>query len=297
MKVAALYDIHGNVPALEAVLRDVRGARVDEIVVGGDVVPGPMAREALALLDGLEIPVAPIVGNSEAAVLALMRGEDPGPMPPMAREVVAWTARELDPSHEQRFAGWPRLRRLWIPGLGAVVFCHGTPRHENEVFTRRTPEERLIPVFENLGADVVVCGHTHMQFDRRIGVVRVVNAGSVGMPFGGSGAHWLLLGPDIQFRNTPYDLEKAAARIRGTAYPRADEFASCHVLNPPSEASMLEALGRTELSYDPSAPRGRTDRSASPGVGTSPSLDTVPARRIVHETRTTILPRARRVPR
>jgi diadenosine tetraphosphatase ApaH/serine/threonine PP2A family protein phosphatase len=89
-----------------------------------------------------------------------------------------------------------------IPELGEVLFCHATPRNENECFTRLTPEHRLRSVFEALNVPVVVCGHTHMQFDQMIGRTRVVNAGSVGMPFGEPGADWLLLGPDVELRHT-----------------------------------------------------------------------------------------------
>jgi hypothetical protein len=77
-----------------------------------------------------------------------------------------------------------------------------------------------------------------------VGGVRVVNAGSVGMPFGEPGAHWLLLGPEVELRRTSYDLEEAASRIRATEYPQAAEFASRNVLRPPSEAQMLEAFSR-----------------------------------------------------
>jgi putative phosphoesterase len=255
MRVAALYDVHGNLPALEAVLREVREAGVDTIVVGGDVVPGPMVLETFDLLDRLDVPVVSILGNSEVAVLAQMRGEDPGPMPAAAREVVAWAAAELATDREPPFARWPKTLRLQLPGLGDVLFCHGTPRHENEIFTRLTAEDRLLPVFESVEADVVVCGHTHMPFDRMVGGVRVVNAGSVGMPFGPPGADWLLLGPDIRFRHTDYDLEAAAARIRRTRYPQAEEFAAKNVLDPPGEALMLQVLGRAELRYGPAVTR------------------------------------------
>jgi hypothetical protein len=85
-----------------------------------------------------------------------------------------------------------------------------------------------------------------MQFDRMIGSTRVVNAGSVGEPFGDPGAYWVLLGPGVQLRHTPYDLEKAAERIQATHYPQAQEDAQ-NVLQPPSEAEMLEAFGRAEL--------------------------------------------------
>jgi putative phosphoesterase len=247
MRVAAIYDIHGNLPALEAVLQDIRQAEADHIVVGGDVVPGPMPRETLARLLDLDIPVEFIQGNCEIAVLAEMTGTDPGPLPEQARATMQWTAQQLSAQDLQLFATWPKTLRIQIPGVGDVLFCHATPRSQTECFTRSTPEDRLLPVFNGLEAAVVVCGHTHMQFDRRIGAIRVVNAGSVGMPFGRPGACWLLLGPTVQLRHTSYDLARAAERIRGTDYPQAEEFAARNVLQPPSEEEMLEAFARAEL--------------------------------------------------
>src|SRR5439155_24331403 len=114
-----------------------------------------------------------------------------------------------------------------------------------EVFTRRTAEDRLLPLFEGLGVSVVVCGHTHMQFDRIIGRTRVVNAGSVGMPFGAPGAYWVLLGPDVELRRTPYDLTKAAERFRATRHPRSREEAQS-ILHPPYVEEMLVLFGGAE---------------------------------------------------
>ena len=258
MRVAALYDIHGNLPALEAVLEEVRAAGVDNVVVGGDVLPGPMPREVLDLLIGLKIPTHFILGNSELAVLAQIGVDDPAqvkywgttsgkPLPDPAREQLRWTMKQLHPDCEPIIRCWPKTLRLAIEGCGEVFFCHGTPRSETECFTRSTPEDRLIPVFDGLGVAVVVCGHTHMQFDRRIGTVRVVNAGSVGMPFGNPGANWVLLGQRIEFRHTSYDLNAAAERIGRTRYPGAVEFASDNVLCPPSEEQMLRVLAAAEL--------------------------------------------------
>ena len=144
-------------------------------------------------------------------------------------------------------AGWPKTLRVEILGLGEVLFCHATPRDENECFTRLTPEDRLLLLFEGLNVAVVVCGHTHMQFDRMIGRTRVVNTGSVGMPFGEPGADWLLLGPDVQLRHTSYDFAKAAERIRNTTYPQAQDFAARYVLQPPSEKDMLEVFTRAQV--------------------------------------------------
>ena len=258
MRVAALYDIHGNLPALEAVLAEVARVDVDRIVVGGDVMPGPMPREALERLLALDRPVQFIYGNGERAVLAQMAAgsEDAttywgtvsgAPPPEPVREVLRWTARQLRPDHAPLIAAWPATVTLDIEGLGHVLFCHSTPRSETEVFTRATPEERLAPIFEELPASVVVCGHTHMQFDRRIGRTRVVNAGSVGMPYGDPGAYWVLLGSEVELRRTLYDLSTAAERIRSTPYPQAEPFAERNVLHPASEEEMLRAFGPMEL--------------------------------------------------
>jgi predicted phosphodiesterase len=247
MRVAALYDIHGNLPALEAVLEEVRRAQVDRIVVGGDVVVGPMSRDAVHRLLDTGMPVDFILGNCEVAVLADMDGRDPGPLPEQVLAAVHDTAQQFQPEDQQLMASWPKTLRLEIPGVGGVYFCHATPRNENECFTRLTPEDRLRPIFDPLDVRLVVCGHTHMQFDRMIGTTRVVNAGSVGMPFGEPGADWLLLGPDVQLRHTSYDLANAAARIRRADYPQAEDFVSRYLLEPPAEEDMLALFTRAQL--------------------------------------------------
>ncbi len=247
MRVAAIYDIHGNLPALEAVLQDIHQAEAELVVVGGDIVPGPMPRETLACLLNFDIPVQFIQGNGEIDALAEMAGTGASRVPEQFREIVRWSAQQLYPEYEQLLAGWAKTLHVEVDGLGVVLFCHATPRDDNEIFTRLTSEERLLPIFEGLDVSMVVCGHTHMQFDRMIGSVRVVNAGSVGMPFGEPGAYWLLLDADVQLRHTPYDLIKAAERIREMNYPQAQEFVAHYVLQPPSEEEMLKAFTRAEL--------------------------------------------------
>jgi putative phosphoesterase len=247
MRIAALYDIHGNLPALGAVLEQVRAAGVDRIVVGGDVLPGPMPAETLTRLFDSSIPVQFIQGNGEVAVLAELAGREAYALPKQVQEIIRWTAQQLSTEHARVIANWPKTLRLEIPSLGEVLFCHATPRNENENFTRLTPEEVLMPLFEDLNASVVVCGHTHMQFDRMVGKTRVVNAGSVGMPFGEPGADWLLLGRDVELRHTSYDLAHAAARIRATKYLQAEDFAARNVLQPPSEEEMRKVFSRAEM--------------------------------------------------
>jgi putative phosphoesterase len=242
VRIAALYDIHGNLPALEAVLREVEASGVDRIVVGGDVLPGPMPSDCLARLMNLDLQLHFIQGNGDREVIA-----PTGAVPEPYRESMRWNADQLRPEDAERLARWPLTIRLDVDGLGEVLFCHATPRNDTEIFTRLTPDEPLLGIFGGLGVSIAVCGHTHMQFDRTIGGVRVINAGSVGMPFGDPGAYWLMLGPGVQFRRTSYDLSDAAQRIRSTGYPKADEFAARNVLQPPTEKEMLAAFRHAEL--------------------------------------------------
>jgi putative phosphoesterase len=259
MRVAALYDIHGNLPALEAALQEVRLAGVDQIVVGGDVLPGPMPRETLACLLDLDLPMQFLQGNGDREVLVRMRGMETVTVPEQFRETLHWVAQQLQPEHERLLASWPKTVRVAIDRIGETLFCHATPRSDTEIFTRLTPEERLLPVFERIDADLVICGHTHMQFDRTVGRIRVMNAGSVGAPSGEPGAYWLLLGPEVEFRHTCYDLTQAAERIRATHYPLAREAAQ-GILQPPSEEETLKAITGLELRQQKQAESDSSDR-------------------------------------
>jgi predicted phosphodiesterase len=213
---------------------------------------GPWPRESLDRLLALEIPTHFIAGNGDREVLARMAGIETAwyrAAPEAWREPVRWTAEQPGPQHRRQMERWPPAREIEMPGAGKVLFCHATPRNDTDIFTRLTPEERLLPVFAGVGASTVVCGHTHMQFERMIGGVRVVNAGSVGMPFGEPGADWLLLGTEIELRHTGYDLASAAQLVRQTAYPQAEEFAARSILRPPSEREMLAAYARAEVKH------------------------------------------------
>lgn len=259
-RVAALYDIHGNLPAVEAALAAVDAARADVIVVGGDVVPGPMPRETLELLLGLGPRAHFIRGNCDRLVVDTFDGRPLTGLPPAVRESFAWTAGQLDRRHRDFLAGLPATLAMDVQGLGAILFCHATPRDDDEIFTAITPVERLRPMLEGVAERVIVCGHTHLQFDRMVDGGRVINAGSVGMPFGRPGAHWLLLGPDVRPMRTEYDRERAAALVRATGYPGGEEFASRHVLEPYTEDEMLRV-------FESGAPGAQTAPPRRPGSG------------------------------
>ena len=253
MKIAALYDIHGNLPALESVVVEVRKEAPDLVMVGGDVVPGPFVGETLELLAGLEYPTRFILGNGEAAALAVREGGGSGMFPEAVRPVMEWTSAQLSEGQAEGISGWSDTTTAET-GDRRILFCHATPRGNNEIFTSLTPSGALEPVFGGVEADVVVCGHTHFHFRIQVGSVEVVNAGSVGMPFDAPGAYWLLIDEgDIRFRRTDYDLEAAAARIRETPYPQAEAFAGGNVLRPPARDVMEQRLEQASLGRMPVA--------------------------------------------
>jgi putative phosphoesterase len=245
MRIAALNDVHGNLPALEAVLADVDAAGADLIVLGGDIASGPMPAATLDLLLGLGTQVVALHGNADRELVRVFDGAEPDrSIPDEWRAGVAWAAGALERRHRDYLAGLPPTLRYQVDGVGDVLFCHASPRNDVEIFTEASPDERVAPMFAGVRADLVVCGHTHMQFERRAGGVRVVNAGSVGMPYAPPGAYWLLLGPDVELRRTGYDLERAAALIRATDHPNAETFAAGNVLQPPSAAEATRVFER-----------------------------------------------------
>jgi predicted phosphodiesterase len=216
---------------------------VDGVIVAGDVLPGPMSSASLDLLGTLDLPVWYLTGNGEREALRAVDGLELTGVPAPHRPPVHWSGKDLRPEQVAFVRNWPGTIEMDVKGLGRVLACHATPRSDVEIFTRLTPDDRIAAAFAGVAADLVVCGHTHMAFDRVIAGVRVVNAGSVGMPFGEPGAHWLLLDAEgVHFMHTRYDLNAAATRIRATTYPDAESFATSYVLNPPTEAAMLAAM-------------------------------------------------------
>jgi putative phosphoesterase len=223
MRVAVLADIHGNLPALEAVLSEVEAAALDLVVVCGDVASGPLPAETIELLRSL--PDARFVrGNADRELVSAFD----------RRLSNDWCATQISSEQRDFLASFAETLSIEVDGLGRVLFCHGSPRSDEEMMTSETPDERLKELTAGVDAAMVVCGHTHMPFDRMAGAVRVINPGSVGMPYGEPGAHWALLGPGVEMRRTDYDREWAAARIRKSEWADAKEFARSNVLTAPS---------------------------------------------------------------
>jgi putative phosphoesterase len=203
--VAALYDIHGNLPALDAVLAEVPADAT--IVVGGDVCAGgEQPSETLARLRELGDRVRWVRGNADRELYPGEGGLVPEPL-------VEETRGRLSEEGIAFLHGLPETQRI-----DDVLYCHASPRNDMDIFTERTPEERLAPLFEGLDVSTVVCGHTHTQFERTVAGVRIVNAGSVGMPYEEeAGAYWLL---DLAPRRTPY----AGAELKATREEAVSEF-------------------------------------------------------------------------
>jgi predicted phosphodiesterase len=175
------------------------------IVVGGDVAMGPLPSETLERLRGLGDRVHWLRGNADRE---LKPGEE-GLAPPDALD---WAREQLSTEQIDFLYGVPERLELEVDGLGRVLFCHASPRNDVDVFLEGTDEERVAPLFAGIGAGTVVCGHTHMQFDRQIAAIRVVNAGSVGMAYEDEpGAYWALLGPGVEHRRTDYDASSLAS--------------------------------------------------------------------------------------
>jgi putative phosphoesterase len=223
VRVAALADIHGNLPALEAVLADVEREDVDAVVVAGDSYSGPWPAEVVDLLAALE----PIIVRGNADRLDAVREFD--------NALGAWNAERLGPSRLAVVSTWPATAELEITGLGSALVCHSTPTSDEPIYTRITPDEELVELLGDVEHDVLVCGHTHMQYDRTLPTaLRVVNPGSVGMPYEGTrGAFWAILGPDVAFRRSEYDVEATVAAIEVMAAPVRTELLR-HLLEPPT---------------------------------------------------------------
>ena len=224
MQVAALYDVHGNLPALEAVLADLEREPVDAIVFGGDIAAGPFPRETVELVRSLD--AVSIRGNADRLDT---------PAEGVWDEARLWIEEQLGEEAVAWLAALP-----FSAVLDDVLYVHATPGSDEEIVTELTSKGRVAAILADVEERLVVAGHTHMQLRRG----RFVNAGSVGRPYEGRpGAYWALIGDGVEFRRTDYDLDRAAAAVRATSYPRAEDVASQNILRVPTREEGLEAFG------------------------------------------------------
>jgi putative phosphoesterase len=236
--VAVLADVHGVLPALEAVLDEPDVQAADRIVLAGDIASGPQPVETLDVLRALGERVVWVRGNADRELVEMARGTYDAE-PPDA--VSPWAAEQLRPDQVELLAGLPTTVTI-----GDVLFCHATPRDDEEMVLVDSPIARWAQVFTGLSDEVrtVVCGHTHMPFARQVDRRLVVNAGSVGMPYGAPGPSWALLTEDgVQLRRAPLDAAKAADRIESeSTYPGRVEWVAEYLLHTYSDTEALEAF-------------------------------------------------------
>ncbi|MEV0001360.1 metallophosphoesterase family protein [Micromonospora sp. NPDC050980] len=237
--VAVLSDIHGVLPALDAVLAEPDVAAADLIVLTGDLAAGPQPVEVLDRLTALGERARWVGGNADRELVEARAGK------PSVIEVSNWAAGQLRADQVARLAALPKRLTLPVTGLGEVLFCHATPRDDEEVVLVDSRPARWADVFAGLPAEVgtVVCGHTHMPFARLVDRRLVVNPGSVGMPYGGAGAWWALLGPGVQLRRTRYDVDAAARVVAGSGYPAAARWVDEYLRGRYSDLDALTAFG------------------------------------------------------
>jgi Icc-related predicted phosphoesterase len=228
LKVAALYDVHGNVHALEAVVAELGDE--DVVLFGGDLVSGPFPRKTLDL--ARSVPNAEFVlGNADLLTKYLPR--------PEWEESRRWVEAQFEREQVDWLAGRPFS---W--SCDDTLYVHANPVDVDQIVTERTADDRVRELIRDVREHRVVTGHVHMQFERLIDATRWVGVGSVGMPYADRpGAYWALVRPDgVEFRRTEYDLERAADAIRTSGYPGAEEFAAENVVTCPTKDEALAAF-------------------------------------------------------
>ena len=238
--IALLSDVHGVLPVLEAVLTepDVRSA--DLVVVTGDHASGPMPVETLDALVSLGDRGVLVRGNADRELVDVARGgrsEHPESQ---------WAGEQLRLDQVELLAGLPHPVTVDLAGFGTAVFCHGSPRDDDEVLLVDTRLERWEEAFADLAPDVALvgCGHTHKPFLRLVDRRIVVNPGSVGMPYGRAGGAWALLrDQQVSLRHTPIDLDAACARLHAeSTYPDRVAWAAEYVRSANSDADAVRAF-------------------------------------------------------
>jgi predicted phosphodiesterase len=242
-RVAVLSDIHGVLPALRAVLAEPLVQDAELIVVTGDHAAGPQPVQVLDLLASLGTRAVLIRGNADRELVELARGgatEIPDPIAP-------WAAAQLTPAHIEVLARLPHPLTIEIDGFGPVLFCHGSPRDDNEVLLVDTRMERWLEALADVPPEVttIVAGHTHMPYVRLVDRRQVLVSGSVGMPYGQPGAHWAYLeNGAISLRRTILD-EDAAIReiVRDSSYEDREEWANYFVRAEASDVEVVAQFG------------------------------------------------------
>ena len=238
--VAVLSDIHGVLPVLDAVLAEPGVGSADLIVVTGDHAAGPMPVQTLDRLVSLGHRCRLVRGNADRELVALARGGT------SQHPESVWAASQLRADQVDLLAELPYPVTIDVDGFGPVLFCHGSPRDDDEVVLVDSRLEWWAEVLADLPAAVqtVVGGHTHMPFARLVDRRLVVNPGSIGMPYGRAGGAWALLaGGQVSLRHTLVDVDAVCADIVArSSYPDRQAWVDEYVRSANSDADALRAF-------------------------------------------------------
>jgi len=231
MNIAALYDIHGNATALKSVLDELLSKyHVDEVIIGGDLVWGPEPREVMEILMNYKDQFVFIKGNADREVA--YRYDTDNNLPEFVAIMNHWCADQLTTDQIDFLKGLQDSYQI-----KDYLFVHGSPRSDEEPIRNDTPKEEILPMIESTYENTIICGHTHIQFDRQIDNKRIVNAGSIGLQSNASGACWLMVSDHlIEFKVTEYDIKKAYKKILDSNCPYKEDFAE-HILHPPENGT------------------------------------------------------------
>ncbi len=196
-KLAVLADIHGNLPALEAVLADLAHFPVDRVIVAGDLINwGPFSAAVVARAMADEWAV--IRGNNEFYLLDYLTPRAPARWSDAAQfPLLPWLRRQLAGRLHDRIAAWPDTLSICPPDAPPLRVVHGSPRRNDEGLHPQLTDAELAPLLAGVSEETIVAAHTHLALDRRIGRWHLLNPGSVGVPLRGElVASYLLLDGD-----------------------------------------------------------------------------------------------------
>jgi putative phosphoesterase len=239
-----LSDIHGIAPALEAVLAIEAKNPSDVLIVAGDTAAGPQPNQVIEILRQHEDRLIAISGNGDRELIEAHEGTFTGEVP----QLTAREAGAITPANLAWLRSLPDTIEFDMPALGRVHLCHATPQNDMDILLVDTRIERWQQCFADLPTEVeaVILGHTHMPFQRLIAGRRVINPGSVGMPFGQAGAHWTRIHADgtLETRATFYDVNEALNDLEATGcYEGVREWALPYLTGQFSDVQAIETFG------------------------------------------------------
>jgi predicted phosphodiesterase len=228
---------------LERVLAEPAVAGAELVVVTGDHTWGPQPAQVLDRLAALGDRALLLRGNADRELLQMSQGLDIG----LSDDPLSvWGAAQLTCRHRQMLEAMPQDATLRVDGFGPVWFCHATPRSDEEVVLVDSRPERWAEVLAGLSDDVqtVVCGHTHMPFLRLAGGRLVVNPGSVGLPYGRSGAHWAVLEQGgVHLGRTEIDPDTLVQEVvDGSSFPGIADWAEATLRTPATDLAAMQAF-------------------------------------------------------